>query len=476
MVGYDSEPLFNMGALMAVLPLLLLIVAAVVGGRWVGRNAAGARRIAFWGVPGACAAYVVLNVLLVMLLVGRYSSASAILMQEAGLSLMFSVLVPYLPPVVLAVACALRPGKVSYRVALVWDALTLGTMVLRDVNLYPSLGYAISLGSFEILLSTACLVGVLFFSCMGLAALKGGGEARQGSRPAAPGRPGASGQQSARREGPALAGKNGPALDSEGPMKPGSATRRGIIGAGLGLAGTAVVMLLFAAATGSMDPLAVIPLGALYGFGLTFANLRELWEATKRSAGLGGAGLAIGVIIARWKDNYNYGILGFLYFLLKVAWHFGMGWIPGVLYGVREIAAELRGEGARSASFSPDETVSAAPLSDGNPAADRAESVLHSSSDPTIVGLSGPYEGARIPVRPYETIVVGSDPARAQIVLPASCAAPAHCSLSFDAGRDVWKLCQIAGDAGEREKRFDVARGSKVRFGMGQESVAFMLE
>ena len=166
MVGYDSEPLFNMGALMAVLPLLLLIVAAVVGGRWVGRNAAGARRIAFWGVPGACAAYVELNVLLVMLLVGRYSSASAILMQEAGLSLMFSVLVPYLPPVVLAVACALRPGKVSYRVALVWDALTLGTMVLRDVNLYPSLGYAISLGSFEILLSTACLVGVLFFAAL----------------------------------------------------------------------------------------------------------------------------------------------------------------------------------------------------------------------------------------------------------------------------------------------------------------------
>lgn len=473
MVGYDSEPLFNMGALMAVLPLLLLIVAAVVGGRWVGRNAAGARRIAFWGVSGACAAYVVFNVLLVMLVMGSSTFESAALAREYGLSLMFSVLPPNLPPAVLAIACALRPGKLSYRLALAWNALTLGTMVLRDVNLYPAYGYAISLGNFESLLSTACLVGVLFFSCMGLAALKGGGDVRQGSRPVMPGRPGVPGQQSARREGPSPVDRNGAALDSDGLMKPGSATRRGIIGAGMGLAGTAVVMLLFAMATGSMDPLAVIPLGALYGFGLTFANLRELWEATKRSAGMGGAGLAIGVIIARWKGNYNYGILGILYFLLKVAWHFGMGWIPGVLYGVREIAAELRGEGSGSTSFSlADEVPDAAPAPDAVPAASAASYPLA----PTIVGLSGPYEGAHIPAAPGETLVIGSDPSRAQIVLPASCAAPVHCELSFDAARGVWRLRQLADDdAASGQPASDVSRGSRVTIGLGGDDAATFL-
>ena len=55
----------------------------------------------------------------------------------------------------------------------------------------------------------------------------------------------------------------------------------------------------------------------------------------------------IGLLLSRLTRNSSYGAWGWVYFLIRVAWNLGMGWIPGVWYGVQAIRAEARQQAAR---------------------------------------------------------------------------------------------------------------------------------
>ena len=65
-------------------------------------------------------------------------------------------------------------------------------------------------------------------------------------------------------------------------------------------------------------------------------------EKTKRGAIEGGAVLGIGIILSCLTENVKWGFWGWIYFVLRVSWHIGMCWIPGVWYGIQAIRLEKK--------------------------------------------------------------------------------------------------------------------------------------
>lgn len=81
---------------------------------------------------------------------------------------------------------------------------------------------------------------------------------------------------------------------------------------------------------------------AIYIFGFAFANWKEALQKTKDGAVEGGAVLGIGLLFSHLFNDKRFGMWGWLYFLLRVSWNIGMGWIPGVRYGIKAIKEEQK--------------------------------------------------------------------------------------------------------------------------------------
>ena len=273
--------------------------------------------------------------------------------------------------------------------------------------------------------------------------------------------------------------------DNKG-KKPMTMVGRGLTGAAVGF----VFMLVVMIATNSggsgfgLHSLAYLAAGPLYGFGFVFANWHYVIQKTKVGAIEGAAGLGIGLVLAHLFRNRNWGIAGMLYFLLRVSWHIGFCWIPGIWYGIRAIREERRQErpakpqkerredrpaaapaGARRSSTPAAAARPQAPSTPAGQARPQAPSTPAAaarpkapSARPQLTALSGLFSGGVFSAADGEELLIGSDPEVCQIVLPPECAAPIHCSLVFDRARGVWR----ARDLTEGQTLFNGARAARV--------------
>ena len=291
-------------------------------------------------------------------------------------------------------------------------------------------------------------------------------------------------------------------MDNQTQKKPVTAARRGITGA---IAGEAVMIVIFilVAASGAQVSFAYaliyLLFGPIYGFGFTFANWRLVAEKTKRGAVEGGAVLGIGIILSCLTENVKWGFWGWIYFVLRVSWHIGMCWIPGVWYGIQAIRLEkkeldqsgtARPEAARPprpAAVSPvSQPVpqpafqkASAPAQPLQPASQKAVEAVR----PALTGVTGIFAGTDFPVQADEELAIGSDPSVCQIVLPAECAAPIHCSLRYDSRRGCWQVRDLTDgqtfENGVRAIRTgvfeDIPKGRLICVGQGKYSQRFRL-
>ena len=166
--------------------------------------------------------------------------------------------------------------------------------------------------------------------------------------------------------------------------------------------------------------------------------LSNLWWALPLLAAVFG----IGLLLSRLTRNSSYGAWGWVYFLIRVAWNLGMGWIPGVWYGIQAIRAEARQQAAPRPPSGPagrgGGSTQAAP---GQQALNRQRietlksAMAAQPAQPNLACVAGAFSGASFPVQPGETLCLGSDPARCQIVLPGTAAAARQCLLQYDSVR-----------------------------------------
>ena len=280
-------------------------------------------------------------------------------------------------------------------------------------------------------------------------------------------------------------------MNTEVLLRKGTATRKFVISAVLGLVLTTLLVL---AVGGGGIGWAYVLAGPFYGVGLAFATWREALEATKRSTVQGVAGLGIGIILSRWLGDSKWGIFGWLYCAFKIAWHLGVAWIPGVAYAFRAVGAEWSGRDARAEILG--EPQPAAPRATGTPAASPAPrpataapraaaatprvapapAPVPAPADhaPVLACLAGPFAGAGFPLRSGETVYVGSDPSRCQVVLPSSCVAPVHCAVRYAPGKGGWQISDFTTDG--TSTWMSVAKGSVVTVGTGADAARFRLD
>ena len=268
-------------------------------------------------------------------------------------------------------------------------------------------------------------------------------------------------------------------MDNQTQKKPVTAVRRGITGA---IAGEAVMIVIFilVAASGAQVSFAYaliyLLFGPIYGFGFTFANWRLVAEKTKRGAVEGGAVLGIGIILSCLTENVKWGFWGWIYFVLRVSWHIGMCWIPGVWYGIQAIRLEKK-ELDQSGTARPE----AARRSAG--ASQPAACSEGGGGCPSGVTGYRIFAGTDFPVQADEELAIGSDPSVCQIVLPAECAAPIHCSIRYDSRRGCWQVRDLTDgqtfENGVRAIRTgvfeDIPKGRLICVGQGKYSQRFRL-
>ena len=292
-------------------------------------------------------------------------------------------------------------------------------------------------------------------------------------------------------------------MENQTQKKPVTAVRRGITGA---IAGEVVMIVIFilVAASGAQVSFAYaliyLLFGPIYGFGFTFANWRLVAEKTKRGAVEGGAVLGIGIILSCLTENVKWGFWGWIYFVLRVSWHIGMCWIPGIWDGIQAIRLEkkeldqsgtARPEAARPprpAAVSPvSQPVpqpafqqASAPAQSLQPASQKA---VEQAARPALSGVTGIFAGTDFPVQADEELAIGSDPSVCQIVLPAECAAPIHCSIRYDSRRGCWQVRDLTDgqtfENGVRAIRTgvfeDIPKGRLICVGQGKYSQRFRL-
>lgn len=295
-------------------------------------------------------------------------------------------------------------------------------------------------------------------------------------------------------------------MENQNKKQPVSAVKRGITGAVIGLAVMFIVVICTAASGtggGFGISLAYLLAGPLYGFGLTFANWHFVMQETKKGAIYGAAGLGIGYVLSRLFDNKNWGIMGWLFCLLRVSWHLGFCWIPGIWYGIQAISQEKKeeeahsvqprpataqtGSAARPAAASqistPARSVPPQPAAPVRPAAPKPAPAFTAPARPTLTGVSGLFAGVEFPVQADEELAIGSDPSVCQIVLPAECAAPIHCSIRYDSRRGCWQARDLTDgqtfENGIRTIRTgvfeDIPKGRVLCIGLGKYSQRFRL-
>lgn len=255
-------------------------------------------------------------------------------------------------------------------------------------------------------------------------------------------------------------------------LKPGSAIRRGVIGAAIGAIAMAILFIAIGGDFGNV--LYGMFCGTLYGFGFAFANWGKLLRNTRKAAAEGTAGLGIGVILSRLTDDNNWGIFGWLYFIFRIAFALGFGWIPGIWYGIRAIRAELKEEYTSApAKSAPKRPAPAASRPAAAPAA----------ADPVLYCLSGAFAGAEFPLKSGEVITLGSDPARCQVILTGEDIQGEHCRLWLDRESSDWYAVALSGSRVSRDGIRPLApdavtllpRGTVLSIGQGANSQRFRL-
>ena len=277
-------------------------------------------------------------------------------------------------------------------------------------------------------------------------------------------------------------------MDNQTQKKPVTAARRGITGA---IAGEAVMIVIFilVAASGAQVSFAYaliyLLFGPIYGFGFTFANWRLVAEKTKRGAIEGGAVLGIGIILSCLTENVKWGFWGWIYFVLRASWNIGMCWIPGVWYGIQEIRLEKKelnqSDTVRPEAALPPRPAAASPVSQPVPQPVSQKAV--EAARPALTGVTGIFAGTDFPVQADEELAIGSDPSVCQIVLPAECAAPIHCSIRYDSRRGCWQVRDLTDghtfENGVRAIRTgvfeDIPKGRLICVGQGKYSQRFRL-
>ena len=278
-------------------------------------------------------------------------------------------------------------------------------------------------------------------------------------------------------------------MDNQTQKKPMTAARRGITGA---IAGEVVMIVIFilVAASGAQVSFAYaliyLLFGPIYGLGFTFANWRLVAEKTKRGAVEGGAVLGIGIILSCLTENVKWGFWGWIYFVLRVSWHIGMCWIPGVWYGIQAIRLEKKeldqSGTARPEAARPPRPAAASPVSQPVPQP-AFQKAVEQAARPALTGVTGIFAGTDFPVQADEELAIGSDPSVCQIVLPAECAAPIHCSLRYDSRRGCWQVRDLTDgqtfENGVRAIRTgvfeDIPKGRLICVGQGKYSQRFRL-
>lgn len=278
-------------------------------------------------------------------------------------------------------------------------------------------------------------------------------------------------------------------MENQTQKKPVTAVRRGITGAIAGEAVMIVIFILVAASGAQVNfayALGYLLFGPIYGFGFTFANWRLVAEKTKRGAVEGGAVLGIGIILSCLTENVKWGLWGWIYFVLRVSWHIGMCWIPGVWYGIQAIRLEKKeldqSGTARPEAARPPRPAAASPVSQPVPQP-AAQKAVEQAARPALTGVTGIFAGTDFPVQADEELAIGSDPSVCQIVLPAECAAPIHCSLRYDSRRGCWQVRDLTDgqtfENGIRAIRTgvfeDIPKGRLICVGQGKYSQRFRL-
>ena len=292
-------------------------------------------------------------------------------------------------------------------------------------------------------------------------------------------------------------------MENQTQKKPVTAVRRGITGA---IAGEVVMIVIFilVAASGAQVSFAYaliyLLFGPIYGFGFTFANWRLVAEKTKRGAVEGGAVLGIGIILSCLTENVKWGLWGWIYFVLRVSWHIGMCWIPGVWYGIQAIRLEKKeldqSGTARPEAARPPRPAAVSPVSQPvpQPAFQKAsapaqslqpasQKAVEQAARPALSAVTGIFAGTDFPVQADEELAIGSDPSVCQIVLPAECAAPIHCSIRYDSRRGCWQVRDLTDgqtfENGVRAIRTgvfeDIPKGRLICVGQGKYSQRFRL-
>lgn len=259
-------------------------------------------------------------------------------------------------------------------------------------------------------------------------------------------------------------------------LKPGSAIRRGVIGAAIGAVAMAILFIAIGGSFGNV--LYGIFCGTLYGFGFAFANWRKILRNTKKATVEGAAGIGIGVILSRLTDDNNWGMLGWLYFLFRIVFALGFGWIPGIWYGIQAIRAELK----EIPASVPEKSIPQRPASATTPVAASAQQATV-ASNPVLYCLSGMFAGAELPLNSGEVITLGSDSSGCQLVLTGEDIQPQHCHLGFDQETSGWYAVALSGGKvyrdGIRLLTPDVVtplpRGTVLSIGQGTNSQRFRL-
>ena len=218
--------------------------------------------------------------------------------------------------------------------------------------------------------------------------------------------------------------------------------------------------------------------------------------------GLIGSGYicVLGLVTLLCAFRSGKGFWGWIYFVLRVSWHIGMCWIPGVWYGIQAIRLEKKeldqSGTARPEAARPPRPAAVSPVSQPvpQPAFQKAsapaqslqpasQKAVEQAARPALSGVTGIFAGTDFPVQADEELAIGSDPSVCQIVLPAECAAPIHCSLRYDSRRGCWQVRDLTDgqtfENGVRAIRTgvfeDIPKGRLICVGQGKYSQRFRL-
>lgn len=281
-------------------------------------------------------------------------------------------------------------------------------------------------------------------------------------------------------------------------VEKGSALWRGIIAAIVG----AVAMLLLMLAVGQFS-IAYLLAGPFYGFGFAFANWHVVMQKTKRGAVQGGSVFAIGLILSHWLKDWRFGIFGWIFFLIRISWHLGFCWIPGIWYGIQAIREESKQQAvsnpvsdtdaeeqqliqqriARAAAAQA--AAKAAQTTTGTTTTPFTPTTQNVSATPPVLScVAGTFAGATFPIQPGEMIYLGSDPSACQIVLPGSSALSRHCALRYNPSRNCWQVQDLSGGQtflnGIQPVSFgvpqDLPKGAILCVGQGKNSQRFCVQ